>query len=120
MKRITLSCAANGTYYVPAPSIGVVTGVKAVWQSTVTTSNLVTVSRSSTTVNLVTAVTTAGMVVETGVRDTTNKDLVFDPASTTTTSQVIKVVLSGGNAVAAVVVIEFDEYATVAQAPLEA
>jgi hypothetical protein len=60
------------------------------------------------------------MVVESGVRDTTYKDYIFDPTSATAANQVIKVVLSGGNAVAAVVVIEFDEYATVAQAALEA
>lgn len=120
MKRITFPIAASATMYIPAPCRGIVSGVKAVFATTVTTSNLVTVSRSSTTVNLVTAVTTAGMVVETGVRDTTNKDLVFDPASTTTTSQVIKVVQSGGNAVAAVVTIEFDEYATASLAASEA
>jgi len=120
MKNIYLSVAANGTYYIPAPCRGVVAGVKVVWQSTVTTNNIVTVTRSSTTVNLVTAVTTAGMVVETGVPDATNKGLVFDPDSTTGTSQVIKVVLSGGNAVAAVIKIEFDESAYVAQAALEA
>lgn len=113
MKRITLSLAANGTYYVPAPSRGIVSDVRAVWQTTVTTANICTVSRDTHTVNLVTVVTTAGMVVEKGVRDTTYKDLVFDPKSSTTTYQVIKVVLSGGNAVAAVIEIDFDDYASV-------
>ena len=120
MKRITFPLAANGTLYIPAPARGVVSGIKAVWQSTVTTSNILTVSRDTTTVNLVTVATLAGMVVETGVRDTTNKDLVFDPASATAVNGVIKVVASGGNAVALVVTIEFDDYATVAQAALEA
>ncbi len=69
--------------------------------------------------NLITVVTTAGMVVENGVRDATYKDLVFDPDSTTVTYGVIKVVLSGGNAIAAVILIEFDDFAAVAQAASE-
>ena len=119
MKRITLSCAANGTYYIPAPCVGLVSGVQAVWQGTVTTGNIVTVSRGTRTVNLVTVVTLAGMVVERGVRDTTYKDVIFDPASATAVNQVIKVVLSGGNAIAAVITIEFDDFSSVGQAALE-
>ncbi len=120
MIRLTFNLTAGGTLYVPAPCRGVVAGAKVVWQTTVTTSNIVTISRDTHTVNLVTAVTTAGLVVEKGVRDATYKDLVFDPASTTAVEQVIKVVASGGNSVASVVTIEFDDYAYVEQPAKEA
>ena len=118
MIRINKSIAAGGTIYIPVPAKGIIVGVKAVWQGTVTTSNILTVSRGTTTVNLVTVVTAAGMVAETGVRDTTNKDLVFDPA--TAAYSFIKLVLSGGNSIAAEIIIEFDDYAAVTQTALEA
>ena len=120
MKNLFLSAAANGTYYIPAPCRGVVAGARAVWQSTVTTNNICTISRDTVTVNLITVVTLAGMVVEKGVKSTLYGDYVFDPNSSTAIYQVIKVVLSGGNAIAAVIHILFDESAYVAQAALEA
>jgi hypothetical protein len=118
MIKISKSIAAGGTIYIPVPARGVVAGVKAVWQSTVTTSNILTVSRGATTVNLVTVVTTAGMVAETGVPDATNKGLVFDPD--TAAYSFIKLVLSGGNSIAAEVLIDFDDSAFVAKAASEA
>jgi len=119
MKRLLALVTSGTVSYVPAPARGCVSGVKAVWQtSSVTANDTVTVARNVTTVNLVTAVSGDGLVVETGVPDATSKGLVFDPASTTTTSQVIKVTVSAGGA--CLVLIEFDEYAIVPQAALEA
>ena len=118
MTRIRCYLAASETRYIVVPVRGIITGAKAVWQTTVTTSNIITISRGTTTVCLVTAVTTAGQVMETGVPDATNKDLVFDPA--TAAYSFIKIVQSGGNAVAADLIIEFDEYASVTQAAKEA
>ena len=120
MKTLSYLIAANTATYVPAPVRGTVAKVTATWQTTVTTSNIVTVARAGTAVNVVTAVTTAGQVVETGVADTTNGQLVFDPASSTAANGVITITPSGGNAVAVVVNIFFDESAYVTQAAKEA
>ena len=120
MKRLTFNLAASGTLYVPVPFRCVLTGAYAAWQGVVTTANIITISRGATTVNLITAATTAGLVRETGVPDATSKDLVFDPDHATTTYGVIKLVQSGGNAIAAVVTLELDEYAHVAQPASEA
>jgi hypothetical protein len=118
MKRITLNLAASATVYVPVPCRGVVAGAHAAFQATVTTGNVITLSRETTAVAVVTAVTTTFQVRENAVRDTTNKDLVFDPD--TAAYSYIKVVQSGGNAVAAVLTIEFDDSARVEQTALEA
>jgi len=119
MIRLMALVTSGTVSYVPAPCKGIVVGCKAVWQtSAVTANDTVILSRAATAVNTVTAVSGDGLVVEDGVRDTTNKDLVFDPDSTTTTSQVIRVTVSAGNA--CLVLIEFDEYVTVAQTPSEA
>ena len=120
MIKLLVLMASDETIYVPAPCRGVVVGLKAVYQTNaVEPADTIIAKRDTTAVNTITAVTTAGLVVETGVPDATNKDLVFDPASTTATSQVILLVANGaaGNVL---VEIEFDEYAHVAQAPLEA
>jgi len=113
MKQIRVQLAANETRYVPAPARGVIAAIRAVWQGTVTTSNILTVSQGATTVNVATVVTTAGMVVETGVPDTTNGFAVFDP--NVAAQSVIKLVLSGGNAIAADVLIDYDDSAYVKQ-----
>lgn len=119
MKRLLALVTSGTVSYVPAPSRGCVSGVKAVWQTAAVTANdTVIVSRAATAVNTVTAASGNGLVVETGVPDTTNKGLVFDPASTTATEQVFKVTVSAGGA--CLVLIEFDEYAYVTQTPLEA
>ena len=119
MKRLLALVTSGTVSYVPAPSRGCVSGVKAVWQTAaVTVNDTVTIARGGTTVNLVTAVGGDGLIVETGVPDATNKGLVFDPASTTATEQVLKVTVSAGGA--CLVLIEFDEYAYVTQTPLEA
>ncbi|OGP67101.1 MAG: hypothetical protein A2031_07925 [Deltaproteobacteria bacterium RBG_19FT_COMBO_43_11] len=120
MIRLLVALASDGTVYVPAPCRGVVSGLKAVYQTnTVEPGDTIIASRDTTAVNTLTAVTTAGLVVETGVPDVTNKGLVFDPADTTPANQVIKLVANGA-AGAALVEIEFDEFAYVKQAASEA
>ncbi len=120
MQRITVAHADGATLYVPAPCRGCVAGVKVVFQTNVVEPNdTVVVARNSTAVNTVTAANTAGLVVETGVPDATNKGLVFDPNSATATEQVM-VITDTGAPGAKVVMIDFDEFAYVKQTPLEA
>jgi hypothetical protein len=119
MIRIFVPIASDGTVYVPAPCRGVVSGLKAVYQAdTVEPNDTIIASRGATAVNTLTAVTTGGLVLETGVPDVTNKGLVFDPADTTPANQVIKLV-ANGTAGAALVEIDFDEFAYIKQPPLE-
>lgn len=120
MIRLLIELASDGTAYVPAPCRGVVSGMKAVYQTNAVEPNdTIIASRDTTAVNTLTAVTTAGLVVETGVPDATNKGLVFDPADTTAVNQVIKLVANGAAGVV-LVMLEFDEYAYIAQAAKEA
>jgi len=120
MINLTFLHADGGTSYVPAPCRGTVAAVQVVFQtSTVEVNDTVVVARDTTAVNTVTAATTAGLVVENGVPDTTNKGLVFDPDSTTATKQVM-VVTDTGSPGAKLVTIMFDDSAMVAQSPLEA
>ena len=99
MKDINLILEwANGTgktIYVPVPCRGIVHEVKVVSNGELDIDNTVTLSRSTTTVNLVTPAaddTAAGTII-TGVPDTTNKDLIFDPDSSTVANKVIKIVV---------------------------
>lgn len=120
MIRLFVAMADDATVYVPAPCRGTVSGAQAVYQTNAVEPNdTITLSRSTTTVNLITAVNTAGLDVETGVPDSTNKGLIFDPTSTTATDTVIKIV-SAGAAGIALVTIEFDDYAYVEQTASEA
>lgn len=120
MIKLIVAHGNGATVYVPAPCRGVVAGVKVVFQTnTVEPNDTVVVARNATAVNTVTAVTTAGLVVETGVPDVTNKGLVFDPTSSAPTEQVM-VITDSGSPGAKLVEIEFDEYAYVKQTPLEA
>lgn len=119
MQRLMALVTSGTVSYIPAPCRGNVAGVKAVWQTNAVTANdTVIVARDATAVNTVTAVSGDGLVVETGVPDATNKGLIFDPASATATSQVMKVTVSAGGA--CLVIIEFDDSAYVQQTPLEA
>jgi hypothetical protein len=115
-----IDIASDGTRYIPVPCRGVVAGMYGAWETNaVEPGDTIIASRDTTAVNTITAVNTAGLVREVGVRDATNKDLVFDPDSATETDKVIKLV-ANGTAGISVVYIEYDEYATVAQAALEA
>lgn len=116
MIRILALVTSGTVSYVPAPCRGCVLGVKAVWQTnSVTAADTVIVARNATAVNTVTAVSGDGLVVEDGVPDTTNKGLVFDPDSATATEQVMKVTVSAGGA--CLVLIEYDQFATIVEAP---
>lgn len=120
MIDITFLHADGSTMYVPAPCRGTVAAVYAVFQTnTVQPNDTIVVGRGSTAVNTLTAVESAGLVVETGVRDTTNKDLVFDPASTTAAYQVFKVTDTGAPGDAMVTIV-FDDSAAVVLAASEA
>lgn len=120
MKQITFIHAYQATLYVPAPCRGVVAAVQVVFQTnTVEPNDTVVVGRGSTAVNTVTAVTTAGLVVENGVKDTTNGDLVFDPNSATASYQVFKVTDTGAPG-DKIVTIFFDDSAAIAEAASEA
>jgi hypothetical protein len=120
MIRITVDLPDASTIYVPAPCRGTLSGMKAVFQTnTVEANDTIVASRGATAVNTLTVVDTAGLVIEKGVPDATNKGLVFDPDSTTGTEQVIKLANTGAPG-AAIVTLEFDEYAYVAQAASEA
>lgn len=110
---------ADSNVYVPAPCRGIVTGAKAVFQTnTVQVGDTLDIQRNGTSVCLITATETAGLVVETGVRDSTqaDADLIFDPDSSTATNGVILVVPTGDPG-ASLVTIFFDPYASVTETP---
>jgi len=118
MIRMIIELASDGTAYVPAPARGIVKVAHAIWQTNAVEPNdTIIVSRNTTAVNTITAVDTAGIIREEGVPDTTNKDLIFDPASSTDLYKMIKLVANGA-AGAAVVYLEFDEYATLVEDPV--
>ena len=119
MIRLLIALPDASTIYVPAPCRGNLSGMKAVFQTaTVEPGDTIIAYRNATAVNTLTAVDTAGLVVETGVPDATNKGLIFDPADTTAVNQVIKLVNAGAPG-ASIVELQFDEYAYVKQTPLE-
>ena len=120
MIRLTTEVASDETKYIPAPCRGVVCGAKAAWQtSAVEPNDTIILSRDTTAVCTITAVNTAGLDVETGVRDATNPDLIFDPNSTIATETVIKVI-ANGDAGIALLTVEFDDYAYTEQTASEA
>ena len=103
--------------YFPVPCRGIVKSMKvAACTNTVEVNDTIVASRATTAVNTWTAANTAGLVAEDGVPDSTNKDLVFDPDSSTATSQVIKLAPTGAPGLC-IVVIGYDPYATVPETP---
>jgi hypothetical protein len=118
MIRLLVTMQSDDTVYVPVPCRGVVVGLKANYAANaVDVGDTIIASRETTAVNTITATLTAGLAQEVGVRDTTNKDLVFDPD--TAAYSYIKLV-ANGTAGVVLVMIEFDEFATITQAALEA
>jgi len=122
MKTINVNVNAGTgglTFYVPAPCRGVVVGLKAVVSATVAANDTIDIQRNSTSVNLITvgAANVAAGVLLTGTRDTTNKELIFDPDSSTATYKVMKIVISALESANTLVniEIEFDEFALVNQ-----
>lgn len=128
MKDIYMNLYSAGgveDYYIPAPCRGVVKSFKAVANATMVATGTIVLARNTTAVNTLTAPTgdaAAGIVV-TGVPDTTNKDLVFDPDSTTVANTKIKVSFDTtilGGAANVTLLITYDDSAAVAQAAKEA
>ena len=128
MKNLIFSAAiadAGNTFYIPVPCRGTVKSVKVTCDVNMVATGTVILSRSTTAVNTITVPTgdkAAGTVLD-GVPDVTNKDLIFDPDSTTVANKVIKVVAdktilaSAGNMIFN---IEFDDSAYVEEAASEA
>jgi len=117
---IPVSLLANTAKVVPVPCRGTVAKVLATWYTTVTTSNILTIARVSTAVNVVTVTTTTGLVVETGTPDTTNGQLIFDPDASTATYGAMTITPSGGSSVAVDALIFFDDSAYVTEEASEA
>ncbi len=108
---------AAATAYIPVPAKGNVVSVKAVFSKTVAADDTVTVSRGATAVNtLTTGATTLG-VVYTGTPDSTNKDLIFDPDSSTAANKYLKIAISALESTLTEVGIwiRYDDMAIVAQ-----
>lgn len=129
MKTITVTRELGGggseVTYIPVPCRGNVHSAKIASDATMVATGTLIASRAGDAVNTITAPTgdAAAGVVVTGVPDTTNKALIFDPDSATATSKVILLTddatLHGG-AATVVIVIEFDDSAYVEQAASEA
>lgn len=112
-------------YYIPAPCRGVVKSMKVMANATLVATGTVKALRNTTAVNTATAPTgdTAAGVLLTGVPDVTNKDLVFDPNSSTVANTKIKISLDTnilGGVANVLILIEFDDSAYVAEAAKEA
>ena len=90
---ITIATTTADAFYLPVPCRGI---VKDVWLShneETDADEIWTVARGATTVNTITTpadATAEGTSVQ-GVPDTTSKDLVFDPDSTTVANRVIRI-----------------------------
>lgn len=128
MKDIYVNLYSAGgveDYYIPVPCRGVVKAFEVMANATMVATGTITLARSTTAVNTATAPTgdTAAGVALAGVPDTANKDLVFDPNSSTEANTKIKVsfdatILAG---VANVLLhITYDDSAHVAQPASEA
>ena len=98
MKRIYINeyCVAAKDVYYPVPCRGIVVAIVGCFSETVAIDDTVGVARGASTVNLITVGTgnTAEGVLLTGTRDTTNKELIFDPASSTAANKVLKISIS--------------------------
>jgi hypothetical protein len=119
MKEITVVNTV-ATLYIPAPCRGVVVGLDVIFNTdTVQPNDTVDLQRDSTSVCLLTVATSIAGVKESGVRDATNKALVFDPDDAIAANQMIKVV-TGGAPGSATLTILFDDSAYIEQPSVEA
>lgn len=127
MKDIYINLYSAGgveDYYIPVPCRGVVKAFKAVANATLVATGTIVLARDTTAVNTLTAPTggaAAGIVV-TGVPDTTNKDLVFDPDSSTVANTKIKASFDTtvlGGAANVTLLIQYDDSAAVTQTAKE-
>lgn len=124
MKDIFINLYSAGgaeDYYIPVPCRGIVHSLKVMANATLVATGTITLSRSTDAVNTATAPTgdvAAGTILE-GTPDTTNKDLIFDPDSSTAAYKVIKVSFDTtilGGVANVTLLIEYDESAAVTQA----
>lgn len=128
MKDIYVNLYSAGgveDYYIPVPCRGVVKAMKVVANATMAATGTITASRGTTAVNTATAPTgdTAAGVALDGVPDETNKDLVFDPESSTVANTKIKVSFDTtilGGVANVLLLIKYDDSAYVPQAASEA
>lgn len=120
-----LTGAGSEVTYVPVPCKGIVKSAKVVSDLQMDATGTLVISRGATAVNTITVPAgnvAAGTTLE-GVPDATNKDLIFDPDSSTAANQVIKITDDAtflGGAATITVLIEYDEHAMVTRTPKEA
>ena len=112
------------TIYVAVPCRGNIARCRGVYNGVTNTDDIVTLYRSSTSVATITgpATSTAAGTQISGVMDTTNGQLIFDPESSKVANKVIKVVFTNTFDAAGVfdLFIDFDDSAYVTQTPSEA
>lgn len=128
MKRLifTLPVAATTAdlFYLPVPCRGIVRKVLAAYSQETDVDETISVMRGASVVNLATppANATAEGVSFEGVPDSTNKELIFDPASATAANRVLRVSVPNTFDAAGVLclTIDYDEAASATQTPLEA
>jgi len=121
---IPVAATTADDFFYPVSAVGNVSEVIAVYDQETDLDETITVSRGTTAVNLCTppADATAEGTSFTGVPDTTNKALLFDPASTTVANRVLKISVpntfdTAGHLGLSIL---FDDTAYVEQAALEA
>ncbi len=116
---------AGSVFYLPAPCRGVVVSARAACDSNMVAAGTIIISRSTTAVNTLTVPAgdrAAGTTLD-GVPDAVNRDLIFDPDSSTAANRVIKIVADATLLAAAGNVgfhIQYDDSARVEQAASEA
>lgn len=105
--------------YIPVPCRGIVTKFTGAFSETVAADDTVDIQRGSTSVNLITvgAANVAEGVLLTGTRDTTYKELIFDPDSDTANHRVFHIAISTleTNPTTFNGIIEFDDHALTTQ-----
>lgn len=115
-----LTGGGGESMYIPVPRRGIVKKMTVVCNATMVDSGTVVAYRGATDVNTATAPTgnTAAGTVLVGVPETDDKDLIFDPDSSTVANKVIKItddatLLGGAGTIG--VLIKYDDSAAVQQ-----
>jgi len=122
---VVLTGGGDESVYIPVPCMGIVKGMTVACNANMVVAGTVKAYRGAAAVNTATAPVgdaAAGAVIV-GVPDTTYKDYIFDPDSTTVANKVIKVtddatLLAGAGTLA--VWIQYDPSCAVTQAASEA
>lgn len=121
---ISIAATTADSFYIAVPCRGIVKNVRYVYNQETDKDETCTLSRGSDAVNVVTPPSDGlaeGTMIE-GTPDSTNADLIFDPDSSTTTHQVIKVAVPNtfDTAGQASLSIDYDDSAAVTEDPSEA